>query len=420
MRVYSEIRRVERTRSETVIQQIIHVLDGVRANGMSVLRWGLIALSSRDFLIELALLNVVSPAPPQTWHNATRNATAIGRLTIAIVVPTGVGAAFGGFVGDACPIVKLFEQVADTVIVHPNVVNGADFYGASGSSWYLDGLTLDRFLMGEIGLRRDRALRIGLLVDRLNDCSLDKLINAANAVRAVYGVDVVGFSVCKEKLRSVVEQTPYGHFNGSIENPDVLLDAADVLKNASAEAIAVVSSLEGTNREQFTAHYQGAGVNPIGAVESLISRLVTFHTQLPCAHAPAELEKASGSHGVIDPRAAAEAASATGLPCVMIGLARSPTIDCDSGISIHDMTAVLVPEGCAGGVPAMAALHHGFALLGIRGNQCAVGASLAMLEIPTAICLDSYAEAAAWLLARRAGISWESISRPLSTVRQIR
>ena len=41
---------------------------------------------------------------------------------------TGTGAKIGGFAGDALPVARVMASVADTLITHPNVVNGAMLY----------------------------------------------------------------------------------------------------------------------------------------------------------------------------------------------------------------------------------------------------------------------------------------------------
>lgn len=38
-----------------------------------------------------------------------------------MIVPTGVGAAIGGYAGDALPVVRALSSVVDCLISHPNV-----------------------------------------------------------------------------------------------------------------------------------------------------------------------------------------------------------------------------------------------------------------------------------------------------------
>lgn len=41
--------------------------------------------------------------------------------TSVMIVPTGVGAAIGGFAGDALPVARALSSVVDCLITHPNV-----------------------------------------------------------------------------------------------------------------------------------------------------------------------------------------------------------------------------------------------------------------------------------------------------------
>ena len=45
--------------------------------------------------------------------------------TTMMIVPTGVGAAMGGYAGDALPVARAIATVTDRLITHPNVLNGA-------------------------------------------------------------------------------------------------------------------------------------------------------------------------------------------------------------------------------------------------------------------------------------------------------
>ena len=41
--------------------------------------------------------------------------------TAILIIPTGVGAAIGGYAGDALPVAKAMAEVCDVLITHPNV-----------------------------------------------------------------------------------------------------------------------------------------------------------------------------------------------------------------------------------------------------------------------------------------------------------
>lgn len=44
------------------------------------------------------------------------------QYTSVMIVPTGVGAAIGGYAGDALPVARALASVVDCLITHPNVI----------------------------------------------------------------------------------------------------------------------------------------------------------------------------------------------------------------------------------------------------------------------------------------------------------
>ena len=125
---------------------VLECLDRTEASGKAVLRWGIVNSTGNEALLEIA---TITGGSRQTKSAIPMHVAASG-FNVALVIPTGVGAAIGGFIGDAGPVAKALEIVADSVIVHPNVVNAADFYAGGSRSLYVDGLTLDRFFEGEV------------------------------------------------------------------------------------------------------------------------------------------------------------------------------------------------------------------------------------------------------------------------------
>ena len=88
--------------------------------------------------------------------------------TAVMIVPTGIGAAIGGFAGDALPSARLLSSCVDTLITHPNVLNGAMMYWPMSNALYVEGYALDEFANGNIALlpTQKRSHAIGLLLDR--------------------------------------------------------------------------------------------------------------------------------------------------------------------------------------------------------------------------------------------------------------
>ena len=398
------------------LQDVREALPKVNAEKV-ILRWGLVALRNAEAIAEVGILEGWENSRPTTL-SIPKSRTDSGGIHVALVVPTGVGASFGGFIGDAAPVAQALEAICDTVITHPNVVNAADFYGAR-SSLYVDGYTLDRFFDSQIRISRPRTLRIGLLIDRVEDGTLNKILNAANAVRSVSGLCLVGYAITREKLRAKVHHSEYGHFLAEVANPEILFEAADRLIAEGAQAIAAVTEIGGFTEEDLISHYFHSGPNPVGSMEALISRAITVRSGVPCAHAPVFSEGLGGISRLVDPRAAAEPASGTGLPCVLYGLSRAPTATQEAGISVSDLSAIIVPFDCAGGLPSLAAHRLGIPLIAVRDNRCKVGVPADKLSLATLTAVESYAEALALVVCIRAGLSWDSIRRPFSTITKL-
>lgn len=69
-----------------------------------------------------------------------------------MIVPTGVGAAIGGYAGDALPVARALASVVDCLITHPNVLNAAMLYWPMHNVLYVEGYALDRFAEGSWAL----------------------------------------------------------------------------------------------------------------------------------------------------------------------------------------------------------------------------------------------------------------------------
>src|SRR5258708_4343004 len=65
-------------------------------------------------------------AVPSIFEFARRPIENTNSFNVILLVPTGMNATLGGHAGDAGPVARLLASVADTLITHPNVVNGSD------------------------------------------------------------------------------------------------------------------------------------------------------------------------------------------------------------------------------------------------------------------------------------------------------
>jgi hypothetical protein len=413
MSIKSVLVSIESADGSGILDRTQQLIATEQSHSRAILRWGLIG--NKSVTLELCSTLCDRKHPNVTLPPISKSEA----LNVALVIPTGVGASTGGFIGDSGPIARAFEAIADRVVIHPNVVNGADFYGGGSRSLYVDGYTLDRFFAGEVRLGPPAMRRIGLLLDVLDEKQQCDLLNAANATRAVWGIDLIGYTVCREQTRGHVQKTNFGHFTSEIENPEVLYEGAEVLRSRGAEAIAVVTATEGIPEEYWFAHYVNSAPNPIGTLEALISRAITWKTGLPCAHAPAFLGSMGNTAAIVDPRAAAEVASRTGLPCILRGLANAPLPTLEAGLSINDLSAIIIPFECAGGMPALAAERFGIPLIAVRSNHCVTGVCADQLGLTSLTIVSNYPEALAFTVSRKAGISWESLTGPISSLSRV-
>ena len=114
---------------------------------------------------------------------------------IAFVVPTGIGASVGGYAGDASNYARKFTKDFN-VIVNPNVVNAACFSGIGNNMLYTEGWSLSEFIKGNLFLKPSEHNKIGVLFDKgISKGIINVHINTINAVKTVYGIDVIGYEI---------------------------------------------------------------------------------------------------------------------------------------------------------------------------------------------------------------------------------
>lgn len=245
--------------------------------------------------------------------------------TVILIIPTGIGAAIGGYAGDALPVARIISRVCDRLITHPNVMNGASLYWNIPNAFYVEGYGLDKFAAGEWGLRPVRSNRVGLLLDQGIEPELMlRHLQVADAARATLGLNITNHVITDAPLNVELRTSPTGTSWGTIGNPDSLLRAAEkLIIQEKAQAIAVVTRFPDDMDETALQNYrQGQGVDPLAGAEAVISHLLVRTFKIPCAHAPALSPAPTATN--LSPRAAAEELGYTFLPCVLVGLSNAP------------------------------------------------------------------------------------------------
>lgn len=346
-----------------------------------------------------------------------------GRAVAVSLIPTGIGCAIGGYAGDAGPATGLLASAVDLLVTNPNAVNASNFIAGDQRIIYTEGYTLDLFSAGKAILRVPRANRIGVIIERAPDEALAEVLNVINAVRAVHGVDIIDYEITTEPIGTRCARHGSGAYIGQIDRPEVLLAAGKRLLSRGATALAVTTNVQDLPAEDYMSHFAGAHPNPVGGAEAVVSHLLTRVLRVPAAHAPLLNFKESQLAGrVVDARGAGEFVSASGLACVLIGLRRAPQVatlpqcPASTSISVGDVIAVVAPATALGSVPVLSAAERRIPVIAVKDNTTILDVTAAGLGLSGVIEVDSYLAAAGALLALRAGISIESVFRPLATL----
>nr|XP_016502772.1 PREDICTED: uncharacterized lipoprotein syc1174_c-like isoform X1 [Nicotiana tabacum] len=340
--------------------------------------------------------------------------------TSVMIVPTGVGAAIGGYAGDALPVARALSSVVDCLISHPNVLNAAMLYWPMPNALYVEGYALDRFAEGLWGLQPVHQNRVGLVFDAgIEKELLIRHLQVVDATRASLGLPIVGYTVTDTPLlvEKWVDPTS-GQSTGRIQRPDSLLRAVENLQNKfKVNAVAVVARFPDDDTEDLDDYRQGVGVDLLAGVEAVISHLVVKNFQFPCAHAPAVLPPQLNIS--LCPKSAAEEIGFTFLPCVLAGLSTAPQYlvkgnnfseDC---IVAGDVDSVIVPiDACGGdGVLAFAnGKRHKPLIIAVEENQTVLNETPDSLGIE-AVKVSNYWEAIGVIAAHKAGIDPNSLRR---------
>jgi Protein of unknown function (DUF3326) len=338
--------------------------------------------------------------------------------TVGVIVPTGVGAAIGGYAGDALPVVRAIAQVADRVITHPNVMNGASLYWNLPNVLYVEGFGIDQFAAGTWGLQPVRRNRIGLLLDRGMEPELrQRHLQVADAARATLGLDLTDYVITDEDLQVELRSADSGATWGTIGNPASLLRAAErLITEAGATAIAVVVRFpETTDEAALQAYRHGQGVDPLAGAEAVISHLIVRQFRIPCAHAPALSPLPLDPE--ISPRSAAEELGYTFLPCVLAGLSRAPqfSLTPTQGIWANALDALVIPASCCGGSAVLSLSQTRTTIITVADNTTRMQVYPSDLGLQTR-SVNSYLEAIGALVADRAGITHTSLQADICAI----
>ena len=310
---------------------------------------------------------------------------------IAFVVPTGIGASVGGFAGDASHVARNFAKDFN-VIVNPNVVNAACFSGITDNMLYVEGWTLSQFIKGNLRLLPSSNNKVGVIFDKgISQGILNVHINTINAVKTVYGIDIMGYEITEEPCKVEFYNTESGISSGSILNNKTLLKAGQKLLKRGAETIAVVCKFEEPPEDNYQ---NGEGVDIVGGVEAVISHYLTRELKVPVAHSPA-FEDITISKEIVDPKTAAEYITPTFLPCILIGLSNAPLISYEKVehyIGVESLKALIMPYNALGSSIVLDALVKNIKVYAVKENTSVLNITKAHIGRDDIIEVDTYIE----------------------------
>ena len=366
-------------------------------------------------------------SPGMALEFRRRRSENTGRFNVAMLIPTGIGAAIGGHAGDATPVAQLMASVCDNLVIHPNVVNASDINEMPANALYIEGSVLCRLIMGTVGIQPVRANQVLVLLHPHPDRVFTNLaINAVNAARSSYGLNCPRVIEMDRPLVMSPDYTGSERAAGTVEGFENLCYLLDKYRG-EYDAIAIASVIS-TPLHYYSDYFWSDGdmVNPWGGVESMLTHTISSMYDLPSAHAPMLESQAvlDIETGVVDPRMAAEVISVSFLQCVLKGLQRSPNIIRapeamrDPGVlPARDISCLVIPDGSLG-LPTFAALEQGIQVIAVRENVNLMKNDLEALPWASGQLhiVDNYWEAAGVLSAIRTGIEPSAVRRPLRSI----
>lgn len=283
----------------------------------------------------------------------------------AFIVPTGIGASVGGYAGDGSVWARKFAKHSK-LIVNPNVVNAGGFSGITDNMLYVEGYTLDSFFKGNVSLRQSGNNKIGIVFDKsIPQDVLNVHINTINAVRTVYGTDIIGYEITEEEVGVDFFVDESGISTGKVKNIETLKKSAEKLLNQGANAIAIVCLFD-EPEDDNPEYSNGIGVDPVGGVEAILSHYISRELKVPCAHSPA-FKDYTISSDIVNPKSASEYITPTFLPCILLGLSQAPLIDGD--ITIEDLDFLVMPYNALGSTPVFEALKRNIPAYAVKENS---------------------------------------------------
>jgi hypothetical protein len=333
-------------------------------------------------------------------------------MNIVMIIPTGLGSEIGGHAGDAQPVARLMGKCCDNLILNPNSVNASDINELPENSLYVEGSQLDNFLWGNFLLEKVNSNKILVVVNKKDYQS----VSAVSAARCSLGVDaeILKLNTPLELISQMKEYHGATIASGEVRGWEELVDQVNAYK---FDALAIVTPIT-ISEEVLIKYFRKGGVNPVGAVEAIASKLIADKIKKPVAHAPVDYS-IKGFTEIVDPRMAVEIITDNFSHCVLKGLHKAPritTVPSSRTLSNKDVDVMISPYGCWG-APHNACMENDIPIIVVKENTTVLNDKYP--EWDKIIFVENYLEAAGMIMCIRSGVYYPTIRRPLPPTRVI-
>lgn len=268
MKIENKVYRLERKPHEKWLEWVAASFGSVLDDDSLPLRFAVVGVTDREVVIEGTVLKVASDSKYAERLRAVelfeprKKSFPAEQFGVVQIIPTGVRCEFGGYAGDACPVTNLLAAAADFLVSHPNAVNASEVNEMADNVLYVEGRSLDDFLLGHLGLLKVRANRIGTFIDNAGIEYLDDVVNTLNAARAAAGINCELYTILREEPGIEIEWSESGCAAGKVLNPAAILEAVEHLIAQGVNAVGGVSVIHGVSKDTFSRHLRGEMPNP--------------------------------------------------------------------------------------------------------------------------------------------------------------
>ena len=280
-----------------------------------------------------------------------------------------------------------------SLLLPAEVICAAGFSGINENMLYVEGWSISKFLRGEISLLPHKNNKIGIIFDRaIPEKVLNIHLNTMNAVKTVYGADIIGYEITKECAGVEFFAADSGISTGALKFPETLLEAGKKLLEKGAQALAVVAFFDEPPEDEYE---NGTGVDIVGGVEGVISHYLSKNLLCPCAHAPAFADTEIRGD-IVDSKVSAEYITPTFLPCILLGLKNAPLIRkfAENGcITYKNLHSVVMPYDSLGSGAVFDAIERKIPVYAVKENKTVLNITGGAINLQNDIIeIDTYDE----------------------------